>query len=183
MPDIQQFNAYHPAPGVKVLPAGMAHNHLPLTQARNARLVDDHISWHVLKSTMRCEAVGLGIPSTIRTVRSPKQPIVLKGCYPGTVTPSTRRRGHKRKPANPGFSNPILGSNQMRMRAFPSLWESLKGQHMRLISYKGKNPDISVETRYEAKRARIIRTYQGIVPNLVAQIDAMEENHIRLCGK
>ena len=152
MSDVQAdpaFNAYHPAPGVKVLPAGMPHNHLPLTQARNARLVDEHISWHVLKPTMRCEAVGLGMISTVRTAHSPEQPIVLKGCYPGTVTPGSRRRGHKHKPSNPGFASQIPGSQQMRLRAFPSLWASLKSQHVRLISYKGKNPDISVETRYE----------------------------------
>jgi len=180
---VSQFDARHPAPHVLVLPAPHRKSNLEHTQARNVRLIDPVISWDCMRPTMRCQPTGLGMPSTPRTARSPSQPIALKGCAPGTVTPGTRRRSPKPGAKNLCCRRPIPSGGQVRMMTFDVVMADLAEQHARLVGYKGRNPDTSVEDRYERKRARIIKVYGRHVAALEAQIDAMEEQHIRLFGR
>lgn len=180
---VSQFDSRHPAPNVVVLPAPMSKKNLGHTQSRNSRLIDPVISWHTMKPTMRCEATGLGMPSTPRTACSPYQPIVLKGCAPGTVTPGSRRRSPKPAPKNLCCRRPIPSGGQIRLATFDSVFADLTHQHAKLVGYRGKNPDPSVEDRYERKRARIMQVYGRHVRDLSAKIDAMEDAHIRLFGR
>lgn len=180
---VSQFDARHPAPNVLVLPAPHRKSNLEHTQARNARRIDPVMSWDCMRPTMRCQPTGLGMPSTPRTARSPYQPIALKGCAPGTVTPGSRRRSPKPGPKNLGCVSHLPSSQEYRLRSLASLMNDLKAQHAKLVGYRGKNPDTSVEDRYERKRARIIKVYGRHVAALEAQIDAMEEQHVRLFGR
>src|ERR1035437_5097116 len=97
------FSARTPAKGVVVLGSMSSKaNGLGVTQSKNCKLDDKSISWHVLKPTKRCEPMGLGLPSTVKTV--PHHVLSIPGCAPQTVRPGSRRRGHKHMPKNMGFS-------------------------------------------------------------------------------
>ena len=162
------FDRLHPAPGVKVLPCPMSKSNLSHTQAANRRRDDDHVSWHVMKPTKRCEPTGLGMPSTVRTV--PSMVLATPGA-PGTVRPGSRRRGHKKAPCNLGFSSRIKTQAQYHELEGQQFLARLRGMHTRIVTATG---DVrGLEDNYEKLRLKFVREF----PLMKSHLARMEEVH------
>ena len=121
-----------PAPRVRVDPLPRPAMHLSPTQSKNTRKLTDE---GVLRPVFLCRPVGLGMPSAVRLIQSPVLP--TRHAAPGTVRPASRRRGHKRAPSNPCFSNGFVTHRQQRGRDAADLLKKLSRLHMRVLTQQG----------------------------------------------
>jgi len=164
-------DAINPAPGVKVLPCPRPRQHLPLTQAKNSKKLDMSAPW-TLRPQRHTIAVGLGMPSTIRTL--PSMVPATKHAAPGTVRSGSKRRGHSRRPSNMSFSARFVTGSQQHQRDAAEMLTKMADMHRAILNGHG---GYGLQAKYETHRLRVRLDF----PEIMAALNVIEANHERRC--
>ena len=168
------YDAITPYAGVKVMPSPGPHNHLPATQARNARIASTD---GVLRMVPICKPVGLGMMSTVNSARCLCQVHEFrKGCAPGTIRPGSRRRGHAHRPANMAFSGKRITVRVERDRDAADMLKKLARFHLKVLTQVGNTT--CLQSIYEQARHIALRDYPEIA-NKLAMIEKAHESSVR----
>jgi hypothetical protein len=168
-PNSARFDAVSPAARVRVDPLPRPAMHLSPTQSKNTRKLTDE---GVLRPVFLCRPVGLGMPSAVRLIPSPVLP--NKHAAPGTVRPASRRRGHKRAPSNPCFSNGFVTHRQQRGRDAADLLKRLSRLHVRVLTHTGQDTR-PLQARYEHLRRSGLTDF----PEMARELARLEQEHER----
>jgi hypothetical protein len=115
---------------------------------------------------MQCRPVGLGMPSTVKTLGSTVLPTnsPIKG---------SRRRGHKKAPQNLSFARHLPTNQNYHTRDAQQALEHLRAFHVKLLTQQGDTRRL--EHVYEECR----RNFRQDFPELSLKLARLEQEHER----